>query len=398
MCLRRSGRDCPSDPGNGGEGASVVSGDMDSKQLLLSAALAFALDRPSALADDGSSDAERAADIEEEPPKGGTFAVGAGFSTDDGFVFGSAVSQDNLFGRGQHLSLNARLSQRHQLFLIRFAEPRVGDSKVGLAIDLYNDKQAWPGFDRTAVGGAFTLSRPIAPRTQVFASYRLEQVGVEVPGAEPVMRLIEPGMLDPQLMLRGGLLSSIRTGIIHDSRDQPFFPRRGSSAGAWIEVADRSIGSETELTRGRVYASHHRPIGPFTLHLSGQVDGVTSRDPRGVPLSERLQLDGSSELRGFAPGSLGPSDGGLALGGNVKAVGRGEIEFPILPRLGLSGAVFVDAGGVLDLEGRSGSGFGQSVGVGLLWRTPLGPLRLDVAMPIDGDGKPRFVFGIGGTF
>jgi outer membrane protein insertion porin family len=383
---------------------------MDSKYLV-AAVQAAALAASPALADPAPAPAPipadsgdvraDAGDADGEPPHtpSGSIAVGAGFSSDDGFIASAALRQPNLFGRGQDLSLTARISQRRQLFLLHFGEPHLFDSDIGLGIDLYNRVAEWPGFTRSATGGALTLSRPLAAHTHGYVGYRLEDVSVDPTGEVGVAaRMVEPGTWDPALMMRGGLLSAARAGIVHDTRDQPLYPRRGTFAGAWIERAAPEIGSEIDLTRGAVFAAQHVPLGPLTLHLGGAVEGVTSRDPRGVPLSERLQLDGSSELRGYAPGSLGPSLGGVALGGNLKATARGELEFPLLSRIGLSGSIFYDAGGVMDLEGRSGNAIGQSVGVGVTWRSPIGPLQLGVAYPLDGDGEPTFFIGIGMTF
>lgn len=371
---------------------------MDGKYPL-SAVLTTALAASPALADPpAQTDAEAEKAVEPPPRPGGMFQIGAGFTTDDGFIASAAVRQDNLFGRGQQLALMARLSRRQQLYLLHFGEPHLADSDVGLGIDVYNQAQLWPGFTRNAVGGSLTLTRPLAEHLFGFVSYRLEDISVDPAETGVAERLVEPGMWDPALMMRGGLLSSVRTGIGYDTRDRALYPRRGTHAGAWIERADRQLGSDIDLTRGGAFASHHVPLGPLTLHLGGSVQAVTSRDPRGVPLSERLQLDGSSELRGYTPGSLGPSLGGIALGGNLKASGRGEIEFPILSRMGLSGSIFYDAGGVADLEGRSGSAIGHSVGIGLTWQSPIGPLRLDVAQPLDGEGGPQILIGIGMTF
>ncbi len=350
-----------------------------------------ALGDPAPAADADGSDAQ--------PAPTGSFAVGAGFSTDDGFIATAALRQPNLFGRGQDLSLTARLSERRQLFLLHFGEPHLADSDVGLGVDLYSTASEWPGFTRRAAGGALTLSRPLGEHTVGFVGYRLEDVSLELAETGGIAaRVVEPGSWDPALMMRGGLLSAVRTGIVYDTRDQPIVPRRGTLAGAWIERADPQLGSDIDLTRGGAYAAQHVPLGPLTLHLGGAVEAVTSGDPRGVPLSERLQLDGSSELRGFSPGSLGPSLGGVALGGNLKATARGELEFPIASRIGLSGSIFYDAGGVMDLEGRSGNAAGQSVGVGLTWRSPIGPLQIGVAYPLDGEGEPTIFLGIGMTF
>jgi len=357
--------------------------------------MACALAESPALAEPEATEVEADA---APPPPTGSFQIGAGFSTDDGFIASAAIRQPNLFGRGQDLSLTTHLSERRQLYLLHFGEPHLLDSNTSLSVDLYNLSQTWPGFTREAAGGSLTLGRALGAHLSGFVSYRLEQIAIDPSEPAATARVVEPGGWDPTLMMRGGRLSSLRTGVVYDTRDQPLFPRRGTVAGAWVERADPQLGSEIDLTRGAAFASHHLPLGPLTLHLGGAVEGVTSRDPRGVPLSERLQLDGSSELRGFAPGSLGPSQAGIALGGNLKATARGELEFPIAPRYGLSGSLFFDAGGVMDLEGRSGSAFGQSVGVGLTWKSPIGPLQLGVAYPLDGDGGPRIIFGIGMTF
>lgn len=374
------------------------------RKYLVAAVQAAALAASPALADPDPPDGT---DVQADSGDGaaparaptGTFAVGAGFSSDDGFIASAAVRQPNLFGRGQDLSLSARLSQRRQLFLLHFGEPHLLDSDVALGIDVYSRADQWPGFTRNAAGGSLTLSRPLGAHTHGFVGYRLEEIWVDPSdGVAVAARAVEPGTWDPALMMRGGLLSAVRAGIVHDTRDEPLLPRRGTVAGAWIERAASQLGSEIDLVRGGGYAGHHRPLGPLTLHVGGAVEAVTSGDPRGVPLSERLQLDGSRELRGYAPGALGPSLGGVALGGNLKATARGELEFPIASRIGLSGSIFYDAGGVMDLEGRSGTTVGHSVGVGLTWRSPIGPLQIGVAYPLGGDGDPEFFVGIGMTF
>ncbi|MEO7091969.1 MAG: BamA/TamA family outer membrane protein, partial [Polyangiales bacterium] len=165
-----------------------------------------------------------------------------------------------------------------------------------------------------------------------------------------------------------------------------------------IEVADPRWGSEIRLTRFNGWGSLHQAVGPFTVHVGGSVSTVSSRDAAGVPLSERLHLDGSSVIRGFAPGSIGPRDAatGLSLGGNFEYTARGELEAPLVRSIGLSAVGFVDHGGIYDLGGTGSNG--TSVGFGLIWRSPIGPLRFDWAFPIAGDSSPHFVFGVGSNF
>lgn len=371
------------------------------KHMMSCASLAIGLAGSTALADPGDSqdrsDLEAIAIGAEPVEERSSFLVGAGYGPDDGLILRSAVASRDLFGWGQTLALSAELSRRRKLLLIHFEEPELTDD-LGLSLDLHWREDSWPGFDRLGAGGSLALSRRLGRNTRAFLAYRLEDVSVERDGSEngAILREVASGVGE---RASAGLVSAVRLGVEHSTIDTPLFPRRGTSAGAWIEAADRRLGSDTDLVRGRAWLGHHRPLGPLTLHILGSAEAVTSRDPLGVPLSERLQLDGASDLRGYAPGGLGPIDAlGASLGGNVKLTGRVELEFPIAPRFGLSGAVFADAGALLDVEGRHGAA-GSSVGIGLLWRSPIAPIRLDLAFPLDGDGlQPGLLFGLGVAF
>lgn len=320
---------------------------------------------------------------EEPKPPTGTFMLGAGFSTDEGFIASAAIAQDNLFNTGTHLSLRARLSARRQLFVLRFADPDVLGTRLGLGFDLYNDARERPGFERRAAGTGLTLSLPIAGKLRGFVGYRIEEV--EVAQLGPIARSVQP--LPP---LTGGLISALRTGLVYDTLDRRDAPLRGTNIGASIEVADRRLGSDLQFTRTDAWAQHHQPLGPLTLHVAGSLSTITG--PGGTPRSERLFLDSAHEIRGYSPLAFGPVDSlGTPVGGDAKLLGSIELEVPLVRRIGLSAVGFADAGGLFD---RNGSGqVGSSLGFGLLWRSPIGVLRFNWAFT-DG-GKPAFVFGIG---
>jgi outer membrane protein assembly factor BamA len=223
-----------------------------------------------------------------------------------------------------------------------------------------------------------------------FLGYRVEQVATTID--DPIAAR---GELPTPVTSRDGRIAALRGGLTYSTLDQPFLPTKGMSLGASIEVADPRWGSELQLTRFDGWASLHQAIGPLTLHLGGSVSTVSSRDAAGVPLSERLHLDRSSVIRGFAPGSIGPRDGatGLSLGGNFEYTGRAELEAPLVRAVGISAVGFVDHGGIYDIGGAGSNG--TSVGFGLIWRSPIGPLRFDWAFPVAGDHSPHFVFGVG---
>ncbi len=316
----------------------------------------------------------------------GRFSIGAGFSSDEGFIAGAEVVQPDLFRTGSLLSLSARISARRQLFLTRFADPDVLGSRLGLSVDLYNDMHQLPGFHRNAAGGSLTLAHPFGDHARAFVGYRLEDVKVQELASNAARTLT------PEPPLTGGLLSALKAGVVYDTLDHKIAPTRGTQIGGSIEVGDRSLGSDIEFIRTDAWAHHHQPIGPLTLHLSGSFTTIGGPGGGPAPRSERLFLMSGSEIRGYHPDTFGPVNAlGTPVGGDAKLLGSVELEVPLVRRIGLSAIGFADAGALV----AQGQGqFGRSVGFGLLWRSPIGPLKLSWAVPLDG-GKPGFVFGIG---
>ncbi len=320
----------------------------------------------------------------------GQLQVGAGYATDDGFIVRAKISQSNLFGTGDLLELDAGISERRALFDAHFADPHLLDTNYRLDLHLYDDNRVLPGFTREAVGASAQLSTHLTDHLTAFAGYKFEHVD-PVSGSEVLPRALDPSApiaTGPNLYSYD--LSAIRAGLAYSNVDTPLAPRRGMTFGASLEMADPLWGSGIRYTRADAYAAVHQPLGPLTVHLYGRFSAIGSSDADGVPAPERLYLDGSRDLPGFAPGSLGP-----LLGGNLEAVGRAELEVPLVPRLGLSLIGFYGAASVYDWKGNGG--LGQSTGLGIQWRSPLGILRVDYAIPLGG-GAPGLVFGIGERF
>jgi outer membrane protein assembly factor BamA len=121
-------------------------------------------------------------------------------------------------------------------------------------------------------------------------------------------------------------------------------------------------------------------VGPFRFHLEGSLTTLTSAND--IPLSERLFLDGSRDVRGFAPGGIGPIGGST-----TAAIGHASLELPTWGGVSLEG--FVD-------HARLDRAIGTSTGFGVLWRSPIGPLHVDLAFPLGG-AHPALIFGIGGV-
>ena len=333
--------------------------------------------------------------VEQATPRvpGGTFLVGAGFSSDESFIATAEVAHTDLFHTGQALAMSMHLSKLRMDAGIVHDVPSLAGSDFQLRTELFVTERHRDAFTRKGAGGAVTVGRRISTATRVYLRYRVEHVTMKLPDAEPTaLQAMPVGTLGD------GLLATLGAGISHDTRDRTDLALRGTHLELFGEVADPRLGSDQRLSRISASALHAIPIGPLTLRLSGRAAYV--RAPGGVPLSERLQHDGHGDIRGYALDSLGsmlrPDNGA-----NLEALGRVELEVPLIPKAGLSLAGFFDAGVRYNEDrawGPVGGDLYRSVGVSLIWRSPIGALRFDVAFPLDGDRDRQFLFGIGVPF
>ena len=392
----------------------------------------------------GSSDEFVEVTVEVCETSTGTFQIGAGFSSVENFIAQAQVSQNNLFGRGQTLALQAQLSSLRQLFLLRFVEPYFLDTNWTFAFDLYNQSRGFGNFARNASGGSLTWGYPLSYEARAFLTYKLETVKISTGSSGFTSLGATRAPIAAQSvanLFRGGVTSSLRASLQYDTRNNRLFATKGWFLNGFAEYAGAGTLSENRFFRWGGFARHYRPLwGPFVLKINAEVGFTTSRDPLGVPISERYLIGGIFDVRGFAPRSLGPriatsspgdvgqSLGSLPLGGNMQFIWNSEIEFPLFKRIGISGVVFLDMGNAYNLEDRycSGlqrkssivsikfdpcfrfpesltSGLRKSVGFGFRWVSPIGPLRFEWGIPLDRQAQFNedplvFEFTIGNFF
>jgi outer membrane protein insertion porin family len=379
----------------------------------------------------GSSDDLIVVEVEVRERPTSAFQVGAGFSSTDSFIAQGQATLDNLLGRGQSLSGQVQLSSVRRLFALHFVEPYFLDSEWTLGAELYNQSRSLGTYARTSTGGAVTLGYPLTDHLHAFVTYRLEDVGITSPfgGFASFGATTTPlPALDTANLFRGGWTSSVRASLSYDTRDNRLLPTSGNYATAYTEYAGRLTGSENELVRFGGFVRRYQHLGPFVLRLNAEVGVTQSLGGHGVPLTERYLLGGISDIRGYEPRSLGPhlwsqrsGDVGqpldpLAIGGNLQVIGNVELEFPLAKKIGLTGVVFFDIGNAYNLESRFCSGGGsdacthgldaveglrKSVGVGVRWQSPVGPLRFEWGVPLDlkrGEKPDGLEFSIGTSF
>jgi outer membrane protein insertion porin family len=202
--------------------------------------------------------------------------------------------------------------------------------------------------------------------------------------------------------------SMIGQSLTYDMRNNNFDPTDGYMLKLTQEVA--GLGGDSKFLRHEAKGSYYYPLTKdFTFMLAGTGGHVFGLNNEDVRINDRFFVGGRT-FRGFNNAGIGPRDINTrdALGGNAYYVGTAEVTFPLgLPDdLGFRGAVFTDAGSLFSVD-ESGSdvvddsALRASYGVGVLWTSPFGPIRLDFAkayMKEKYDETETFRFNFGTAF
>ncbi|MFN9809216.1 MAG: outer membrane protein assembly factor BamA [Deltaproteobacteria bacterium] len=356
----------------------------------------------------------------------GTFQVGAGFSSIESFILTAQIQQQNLFGNGQSLSLQLQLSGLRQLIQLQLIEPYFFNSDWTFAFEVFRTVRQFSSFNRESTGGSLSLGHWLVDRRlTLFTQYRGDYIDIGprtgvILGQGTGQGMFQLPLLPVNNLYREGLTSSLRLTLGWDSRDNRITPTDGVFTNASVEFADEIIGSANSYVRWRVFTREYfrlwgaNPNEAIVLRLNTEWGLITSRQGQGPPVFERFFLGGIFSVRGFPLNALGPRvgipstydpnlspfDAGTSIGGNMQLYYNAEIEFPIVPQVGIRGVIFTDGGNawnldrylceappapvqdpmanpcrfnVLDLY--------TSWGFGVRWNSPLGPLRFEWGIP-----------------
>ena len=382
-------------------------------------------------------------DVKEGPT--GTFQVGAGYSSGDGFLFNANVSEKNLLGKGQGVSGGFSIGTSRQDFIVNVTDPYFYDSKVSLGLDAFNTEREFNDFDERKLGFGINTSYPLKDFSMPFLGRSKTNAN---PGSDELASSPTPSVWD---YLRGGvsydltretikgisttapetikaekgtsLTSAVTPGITYDSRDHFFAPTEGTKSALSVKTA--GLGGDSRFIKSDLSGRWHYPLvkdpkwgGNWVLALGGQLGygiGLAERNSgnKDLPLFERYFLGGINSIRGFAERSIGPRapsnckvpEGGTepvckdtdVIGGEKAMVFNTELLFPIMEQYGLRGVAFFDMGSAFG-ESFSFNELRRSVGAGVRWMSPFGPLRVELGFPLakrPGDETSVLGFSIG---
>ncbi len=325
----------------------------------------------------------------------GTLSGGAGFSSTDQFVFMANITQSNLFGRAQVVSLNAEVGGTRQNFSLSFTEPWLFDIPLSAGFDVFMTEREYTDFTRNALGGSVRFGYEFFRNIRANVMYKYEEVEItDVSIYAPITLAGEEGK---------STTSSVTFYTVHDTLDNPMYPSKGWMNVASVEFAGTIFGGDNDFVKIRLDTGYYFPLfWGTTIHARARLGlGYGLRGDR-LPVFERFFVGGISTVRGYDVRSLGPSALGVVIGGNKELIFNMEYIFPLVPQVKLRGLVFFDAGNAFsEDESLSFEGLRLSAGGGFRWFSPMGPLTFVLGFPIDrrpGEDSSAVQFSIGAPF
>jgi len=321
------------------------------------------------------------------------------------------IGRRNLFGKDRSLDLFTRASLRPKgttsregaptvpeledreerfneyLVQLTYLERRIAATDFDFSISAGVEQAVRSSFDFSRRGASATLTRRLSRAVAISWRYGIEKTRIFTKSnfeSQPDIDRLFPRQR----------LSSVASSLIRDTRNDALEPTSGSLIGTDAEVAARSLGSDLGFLKTFVQGFNYRQLrgsrGPV-LALGTRVGLGTafSRSENGqtiddaIPLSERFYAGGDSTVRGFALDRLGPLDrNGFPLGGQGLIVLNAEMRIPV--RGGLGAVAFIDVGNVaLQVNEFNIADTRGAVGFGLRYRSPVGPIRIDLGMKLD---------------
>jgi len=329
----------------------------------------------------------------------GEISFGFGFSSSDGPLADIRLRERNLLGRGQDLMIGGMVSGKRQEIDFSFEEPYLFDTNVAAGLDLFKvnrNFQREASYDVDSYGGTvrarYEMSENLRHTVRVFArSETIQNV------SSNASRFIREQV---------GTYRTYGPGhdLLYDRRDDRFDPTDGYFIRLSQDLA--GFGGDSNWLRNRLSAGAYYPFSEDFIGSLTSESGFIYDMGEAVRINQRFFVGGDN-FRGFRSAGIGPRDTstGDSLGGKRYVVGTASLSFPVgIPReVGMRTFAFSDFGSLWDTDANGPSVVDEnsiraSVGLGLSWRSPLGPIRLSVATPVvkesyDRDEIFRFSFG-----
>jgi len=322
--------------------------------------------------------------VKERPT--GLFSIGAGYSGQDGAMLMAQIAQQNLFGRGQSLSLQAALGTENSTIDLSFTEPYLFDMPLWMKADIWKATREYDTYNLDSTGFGMMFGYPIWERIVGYVGYRLSTNDVK-----DVSVLAAKEIKDQEGMTTQ---SGILTALSRDTTDDAIFPTAGSRNRVNADFYGTIFGGDNSFGKYNYMTSWFFKVPPFGEDLvfspRGRIGYIQAFEGKEIPVYERYILGGLNSLRGLK--DVGPRDPvtGDIIGGTTMLVFNFELVFPLIKNAGMKGVVFFDTGNAWENKYDLGD-MRKTAGAGVRWYSPIGPLRLEWGYVLDRkEGEPAY--------
>jgi len=324
----------------------------------------------------GSADDKMRLRIDVAEKRTGAFSFGAGYGNVENLFLTASVSEKNLFGRGQILSLKGQLGTKTTRYTLSFTEPWFLDIPLSAGADIYSWNYSYPDYDKDSFGGNLRLGYPLFDFTRGTLTYTYDMANIE--------NISDDASTSIQRDQGENIKSSITARMRYDSRNQIFHPTGGSAHSISYEFA--GLGGNVGFNKIIGETGWYFPLLWKTIGVLHAKSGyVKELEGKSLPDYEKFYMVGIDALRGFERDDLCPRDeSGSCVGGNKFVQLNAEVRFPLVPTAGVYGVTFFDTGDIYDNnEDFEFDNLRESAGLGVRWLSPMGPVRLEYGWILD---------------
>jgi len=329
--------------------------------------------------------------VKERPT--GVFSIGGGYSAQDGAMLMAQISQQNLFGRGQTLSLSGGIGTINSSIDLSFTEPFLFDMPLWMKTDLWSMNRQYDTYNLNTKGFAATFGYPLWPTVSGYLGYRLA-----INDVKDVLPTAAQTIKDQAGQTTS---SGVILALSKDTTDDTIFATTGSRNRADANIVGTIFGGDNDYGKYNYASTWFFKVPPFGEDLvfspRGRIGYIQAFGNKEIPVYERYSVGGINSVRGLK--DIGPRDPvtGDLIGGTTMLVFNLELIFPLIKNAGMKGVVFFDAGNAWNY-GYYLNDLRKTAGVGIRWYSPLGPLRLEwgyVLDPQPGEPPYRWDFSMG---
>ncbi len=305
--------------------------------------------------------------------------LGLGYGNEDRFRVNAQWTKRYLFNSLRTLDLSFRYSSLILTGAADLKQPHFIDPHSDLLIHASYERDYLPSYSNERIVAQMRVGRALSDTVETYIGYN-QELNRPVSVSESLLRqLLETNPGDYYF------ISGIQLGIQYDTVRDKLSPKSGTTCSIFVEPATFLLGSKLDYLRSVAEARFFRQLFPRYIGALRARAGFIepSRFTRDIPVFKRFFSGGGSTVRGYSYQSLGPVDAsGTAIGGHYLFEGNAEIRYPVYKEL--SGVVFLDGGNVfqnkIDLKDFD---LKYGTGAGLRYNTIVGPLRVDLAFPLD---------------